>query len=364
MFQNRTLYHLSHIDLDGYSCQLLSSYIFSNRYYYNSNYGAEILVRLKSIFQSIDNSLNKDKIFILITDLNLSINEAKFLEREIENRPHLDIKIQLLDHHITGQKIAQEFQWYYLNSEKSATQITFEFIKKNFSFNNNELEQSLISFVDSVNSVDIWLQNKNSFEYGKVMMRLISSAREVNRFLFSDYDHQYKLFLLEKAKNLLTISQENQHIILDDNIHFYKKDFFRENRENNTLDTLLTEKIVELLSQKKEHFTIYYKGYRGILTYSLGNTSIIGNGFLNKNLDFDFLLDVSGKGFLSIRANGQIDVSLMAKEIGDGGGHKNASGGKIKGFKEQFIYENVKTFIQDYLDNKASVKRELPSKIV
>jgi len=363
MFQNRTLYHLSHIDLDGYSCQLLTNSIFSNRKYYNSNYGAEIITRLEEMFLAIDES-NEDKIFILITDLNLNRNEAVFIEKEIQSRTYLDIKVQLLDHHITGQKIADSYSWYYLNSEKSATQITYEFIEKNFGFPDT-IKNKLPAFVEAVNAVDIWLDKQTKpFEYGKVMMRLISSAREVNRFLFSDYDHEYKLFLLEKAMNLLSEESEKQNIALDDNIHFIKKAFFRDSGEDDTFDNLLTFKIVDLLTKNRNNLTVEYKGYRGLLTYSLGNTSIIGNAFLRKNPDYDFILDVSGKGFLSIRADGQVDVALMAREIGDGGGHKNASGGKIKGFKEKFKYDEVKTVIQDYLDEKASVKRELSSKRV
>ncbi|EJF06303.1 hypothetical protein ThvES_00016140, partial [Thiovulum sp. ES] len=54
MFQDRKVFHLSHIDLDGYSCQLLSSYIFKDASYYNSNYGREILSRIDEIFDEID----------------------------------------------------------------------------------------------------------------------------------------------------------------------------------------------------------------------------------------------------------------------------------------------------------------------
>lgn len=41
-------------------------------------------------------------------------------------------------------------------------------------------------------------------------------------------------------------------------------------------------------------------------------------------------------------------MSVLAKKYFNGGGHANASGGKIEGFKESFlyedIYENIKVF--------------------
>ena len=43
------IYHLSHIDLDGYGCQYLTSKIFTNIKYYNSHYGYEIICRLENI---------------------------------------------------------------------------------------------------------------------------------------------------------------------------------------------------------------------------------------------------------------------------------------------------------------------------
>jgi len=350
MFTNRRLYHLSHIDLDGYSCQLLTSYIFKNRKYYNSNYGKEIVVRIDEIFEDIEKQDNNLKIFILITDLNLSMEEAEYLEKRRQESSY-NIHLQLLDHHITGADVAEKFSWYYLNDKKSATLITYEYIQKNFPFRKDK--EKIEKFVRAVNALDIWLQDEvEDFEYGKVMMRLISSARELTKALFPDVDTEYKLQLLKYAMEVYSDSSiENKHIYLDDNIHKFKKNFFRKG-ENDTLDNLLTKYIIELLDKNRDVFTVSYKGYKGLLTYMLGNTSIIGNGFLVKNRDFDFFIDVSGRGNLSLRADGNVDVAKLAKEIGNGGGHINASGGRLKNFKEQFVYNKVKSFMQDLFIEK------------
>jgi len=364
MFKDRRLYHLSHIDLDGYSCQLLSSYIFEDKLYYNSNYGKEIRTRVDEIFDDIEKQDKSRKIFILITDLNLTEDEAGYLESKKQSSGYT-IHLQLLDHHITGKSVAEKFQWYHLNDKKSATLITYEFFKKNnFGFDEN-LIPDLDRYVNSVNALDLWIQDEvEPFEYGKVMMKLISSARELNKLMFAEVDNQYKIALLNGAKKIYLdseIDEKDKNIYLDNNMHQLKKEFFKQDSDD-TLDNMLTDFIVKLLSEKHEQFTVTYKGYKGLLSSMLGNTSIIGNGFLMKNPDFDFFIDVSGKGNIGLRANGKVDVSIMAKELGNGGGHVNASGGRIKNYRESYVYQKIRTNIQSLMIEKEYTANILPHK--
>ncbi|HIC10187.1 MAG TPA: phosphoesterase [Campylobacterales bacterium] len=350
MFIQRRLYHLSHIDLDGYSCQLLTSYIFQNRKFYNANYGKEVLFRIDEIFEDIEKLERGEKVFLLITDLNLTIKEAEYIDSKVKQSPY-NIHLQLLDHHITGAEVAEEFSWYYMNTDKSATKITFEFIQKNFPFPKES--DKIAKFVEAVNAFDIWLQDSEHFEYGKVMMRLIGSARELARTMFAEEDTYYKLELLKGAMEIYNDeSIEKKHIYLDDQIHYLKKRFFRGNREDDTIDNLMTNYIVELLEKRKEELTIRYKGYKGVLTYMIGSISVIGNAFLTRNSDYCFFLDVSNKGNISLRANGDVDVAVIAQEIGNGGGHSNASGGRVKGMREFYRYGDVKKFIENLLIEK------------
>jgi len=69
-----TIHHLSHIDLDGYSCQLIMEYTPYTIYSYNANYGAEVIERLNEILDVLKKSSEPSLIFI--TDLNLTLDEA------------------------------------------------------------------------------------------------------------------------------------------------------------------------------------------------------------------------------------------------------------------------------------------------
>lgn len=354
---NTTFHHLSHIDLDGYSCQLVMHYTPYKKHNYNANYGAEVKAKLEEILENIKN--NDEKSYILISDLNLTADESKWLNNEVTklNEQNKEVTLQLLDHHGSGEESAKKYEWYYLDTTRCATKIVYDFVKEHFDFDEPEWMEK---FVAVVNAVDLWKQEeKENFEYGKVCMRLVTETRELNRVMFPVEDNNYKLSLLHKAAGM--VNEEQANIKLDDAIHGLKKEFFIQDH-NDTLDNLATATIVQLLGKSIKERTIYYKGYKGYLSYGVGNTSIVGNGFLTQYPEFDFIVDVSYRGTMSLRANNNVSVAQISKEWVNGGGHPNAAGGRIIGFKEQFRYDKVKLQIESIINQKESVAGELPYK--
>ncbi len=342
-------YHLSHIDLDGYSCQLITKEVYENILFFNANYGAEVSERLNEIIDAIKK--DKKDAAILITDLNLTMDESKWLSKEVQKLKEyqkITIKLQLLDHHGSGEDSAKKFDWYFLDTLRSATQITYDYVLENFGLP-AETKAWIAPYVAIVDAVDLWHQDKHkAFEYGKVCMRLVTETRELNRVMFADADRDYKHALLFEAAQMIPL--DNSNILLDETIHALKKNYFKKEKDD-TLDNLATAHIVELLGSVKEDKTIYYKGYKGYLSYALGNTSIVGNAFLTTFDEYDFIVDVGPRGTMSLRANNKVNVSLIAKEWAGGGGHPNASGGRINGFKEQFRYDKVKRQILNIIDD-------------
>jgi uncharacterized protein len=353
----QNIYHLSHTDLDGYSCQFVMSYTPHNIKSFNANYGAEVKSKLEEILDAVKTS-NKAAL-ILITDLNLTMEESRWLDREVTllNEKGFDVRIQLLDHHASGEESSKKFEWYFLDVSRCATKITYDFAKENYALQETTWMEKYVAIV---NAVDLWKQEEQfNFEFGKVCMRLVSETRELNRVTFGDDDRFYKLSLLKEA--IKFIETKNANIALDNAIHMMKKEFFRDEADD-TLDNLSTKYIVNLLGAKTSEMTIYYKGYKGFLSYGVGNTSIVGNGFLTKFGDYDFIVDVSSRGTMSFRANNKVSVSQIAKEWVDGGGHPNASGGRILGFKEQYRYDKVKEQIQKIINDKEAIAGNLEYK--
>mgnify|MGYP000187345386 CR=1 FL=1 len=123
------LFHISHTDLDGYGCQLITNEYFKNSFFYNANYGLEVKLSIKKALEQIA-QFKEDNILLLITDLNLTFQESKDLDSDINKliQEGYKIKLQLLDHHISGKKSAEVFSWYFLDDKRCATKIVYDYI--------------------------------------------------------------------------------------------------------------------------------------------------------------------------------------------------------------------------------------------
>jgi len=336
------IYHLSHTDLDGYGCQMVTNHFFENVEFLNSNYGKEINERVNQIIYAIASSEVENNL-ILITDLNLTLEQARDLEGKVKTNQK-DIKLLLLDHHKSGQDCADEFDWYYLDHTRCAAKISYDF----FSSLMGE-DAKLSKLVDVINAVDIWLDDKPDFELGKVCLGFISGAREINRIMFNKENSLYMFDILRKIQPYF--DEKNPHIALDAALHTIKKEFFRIDKDD-TLSNLVSTYNVNMLTKNRDKMQINYGKFKGILTYNIGNVSIIGNDFLRANPDFDFFMDISSRKTISLRADGKLDVSKMAARIGNGGGHPNASGGFLNSFKDSFIYDNIRKQVVDIIAAK------------
>ncbi len=340
--QEYQFFHLSHTDLDGYGAQMITKHFFENLHYYNSNYGKEIGERFNEIIEKMQ-KINASKNIILITDLNLSLEQCENFENLVRNAS-CEAKILLLDHHKSGLECSKKYPWYFLDDSRCATKITYEFFSSIYGEN-----KDLALFADVVNAVDIWLSDSEHFELGKVCLGLVANAKELNRIMFASDNSEYIFSLLQNAQSFF--AKNDPHIALDNAVHGIKKDFFKDSKDD-TLSNLISTYMVKLLQKHKAKMTIKYQSYKGILTYNIGNVSVIGNDFLVKNEDYDFFMDVTSRKTVSFRSNNKADVSVIAKKVANGGGHPNASGGALTGFKDSFLYSRVIKQVQKILDEK------------
>jgi oligoribonuclease NrnB/cAMP/cGMP phosphodiesterase (DHH superfamily) len=294
----------------------------------------------------------EQEILFLITDLNLTPDESDGLHIQITELQNIgyNIRLQLLDHHGTGKKSAKKYDWYFLDTSRSATLITYEYFVEHYKdLFLDKCEENFKDYVQAVNAVDIWLDHDELFEFGKVCMTLISKSHEINAILFPNQSREYRFYLLEQTLNF--INQDNAHIYLDENIYTLKKTYLNMSDTPDTIDNLVSKYLVHTLEDKKEDMTITYKEHKGLLSFSLGSISISANAFLKANPDYDFFVDISRRGKASFRADGNIDVSVLAQKLAGGGGHPNASGAAFKDYQETVIYEDVKQFFQSKLDS-------------
>ncbi|CAM3879901.1 DHH family phosphoesterase [Arcobacter cloacae] len=344
------LFHISHTDLDGFTCQLITKEFFKEGYFYNANYGLEVKLSIKKALEDML-EFKDEEILFLITDLNLTFQESKDLDLDVSkmNEDGYKIKLQLLDHHISGKKSADSFYWYYLDDKRCATKIVYDYMFEEYEGFDCNTSAWLKPLVDAVNAVDIWLEHeKKNFEFGKVLMSMVTKVKEINNILFANLNREFKFYLLKEASKYL--DEVDGHIKLDNEVHFIKKEFLKLSDKDDTLDNLSAIYLVKTLDDIKEQLTVTYKEHKGLLTYCLGSISIPANAFLKANPDYDFFIDINKKGSASFRADGKLDVSILASKIANGGGHVNASGGKFEDFKETINFSDVKAYIQNKLN--------------
>ncbi len=251
-----------------------------------------------------------------------------------------EVEILLLDHHITGKDAAESYHWYHLDVDRSASKITYETLKEHYNPLQEGALEKLAPMVEMINSVDIWQEEGFGFELGKVCMRMIATTHELNRFMFDEEHRAYKFALLDHVPSY--IHQENGAVRFDNDLFRLKKIALGGDPDAEIMDNIASNAQVALLSQKKEACSVACEDKRGFLSYSMGGISVLANLFLHQNPEFDFYIDVGFRGNVSLRSNGKCDVSSISKQYFNGGGHKNASGGKIEGFKESFGYYDIK----------------------
>jgi oligoribonuclease NrnB/cAMP/cGMP phosphodiesterase (DHH superfamily) len=279
------------------------------------------------------------------------VQQCNYIEEQIDKlhnfKPNTHIEVLLLDHHGSGKDAAAQFAWYTLDTSRSATKITYDWLTRTVGC---QAVAPYARLVEAIDAIDIWQTDKEGFEFGKVLMGAIAGSRELGRALFDDEDRAHKFHLIETAQAL--IDEPHNHIALDDRMHAIKKGFFSQNRPDDTLDNLVAAFVTDLLTRNKEALRIEYKGHPGILTYGLPNISVGGNAFLVVNPDIDFILNVGNNGSISLRSNNAVDVSEIAATLAGGGGHPNASGGRIANFKEAYSYADVKLAIESLINEK------------
>ncbi len=351
------LIHISHSDLDGYTCQYISKQIFNDAIYYNSEY-SQIKSYLELVLKEIKTYLKEGGVFLLITDINLTNSDSFFLDKkinELNKQEPYKVRLQLLDHHATGQESSERYEWYFLDNDRSASKITYDYFKEHYQ--STTFDEGFDLLIESVNAYDIWIDDSEHFEFGKVLSRVVEQAREIDTFMFANKAREYKMHLLNESTKYL--NQQKGHIKLDDELLSIKKQYLSIFDTPQTIDNITSAYIVRLLEQNKNALEITYKDKKGLLTYCLGPISILANLFLKQNPDYDFFMNLSRRGSFSLRSDNKIDVSKLAQDIAGGGGHINASGGFFRGFRDSVNFEDIKSFVEEKFNTLSYGSSEL-----
>lgn len=327
------LYHISHIDLDGYGCQFVTSKIFKKDItFINANYNKSIEDTLDNLFYLLSSSEDPSTHEILITDINLSLAQAEKVDTFSKA---FNVKVTLLDHHITGAESSEKFFWYHLSEDVCATKLTYQFfyntIEKNLS---KEEISKLDMIVETVNAYDLWKEDSNLFSKGKLLNSLILDNKSRFSKLIEGESHKYIFYMFDEIGAKLETESVSS---IEKSFYDISKNFLEGkihhnyySNEDHTLDYLFNRYVFETV---KDRFfpIISLNGLSGkVFTDMYGGLfQDFSHFYLKEIKDTDFVVHVSDRGQLSFRSVGDVDVSNIANVYFGGGGHANAAGASL-----------------------------------
>lgn len=328
--------HISHIDLDGYGASYIvkSLIIEGVLCQFNTNYG-EIIQTLKRL------GIN-EKMKVLITDLNLSLDEAEYLDTLTKNW-------LVVDHHGTGKSTQKAYpDNYYLDTERCGTKLIYDLINCT-KFNNTDKYYK--DMTDMVNTYDLWKKNENP-KYFKIGM-LISHYIKTMPFIDNTLIHKYISFLFDNiVLNTLmsnvnateSFYQTNFDAFLDrefgDYLYVHDKDL-----PTNIKCAYLHESVIEKYITHETNEYVIFENISTSITQYVFDKLFDQDEYKNK-----VLINLNSKGHLSFRSINDKAVTLAVKCISagrKGGGHPNAAGGAVDFNPEQsFVQTLVRTLAE------------------
>ena len=351
------IFHLSHTDLDGYGAQFMVAQGFYNCQFYNCDY-KEIDHTLHAIIKQIKLELlvGKTVSLLLITDLNLNLNQAEWLTKaldKLENAPQL----LLLDHHATGVSVAERYEWYRLNTAHCATWLAYEWVSHYMP--DAEKVERLKRLAEFVEVTDLWKVGHEDFSKVNFLADMMFE-RPWYPPEFEGVGREYRFHLIDQV--FQTFDEQSATVrdcersLYDIKMNFLVQQNVPEsilNDANLPLEHKLYHLILQLyLAQSSSITTI--AGYKACIFYAWSGTLFqhLGSILLQTQPDIQVTIRVSSQGKLSLRSHDeQHNVSELAQTYFNGGGHPCAAGGSLP-FDRIDSYESAVKQLKITVDKK------------
>ncbi len=321
------VFHLSHTDLDGYGAQYMIQEAGLRARFFNADYH-EIPRAIGRLMEAVERQAGEAT--VLVTDLNLTPEQAADLERRVEAlgpRVHL----QLLDHHGSGREAAERFDWYFLDTEKCATLLTFEACAHLMDARHRERMEQRARFIDVG---DRWLKDSEDFTRAIFLIGLVMENDHLAPTL-TDLKRAYRFNLIDgffdRMEEGLTLEA------LERSLYDIRKGFLKgrvEKRIFNDAELPLKDKYHRMSAELLDLDDVpllEIDGHRAGLFFNWPHDVFRGviMELMERQGRMDMAILVRGNGRMSLRANPGTDVSRIAAEYFSGGGHPGAAGGTL-----------------------------------
>ena len=343
---NKDVIMVSHNDMDGYGCAYVVESLYQKKIpTIHTNYG--------DIIDDINVDILNPDIALIITDLNLTINEASLID-ELTDGDWICI-----DHHMTGKQTQAEFRDnYFLNTDYSATYQTYALFSEYLMTGSKELK----SLVNIINAYDIYLTSTPEFKKGLLLNSLFYKYRFEVDILRNKYI--YHIFKLAEQYDLLNTSVSSFEKIYAEHLRIFANtliselstDYQIDDPDNTPIDVIFSMLHAPYVSSFITHETEEFVIIEGLST----SVTQYANSILFKLDEFKdkVIINLSDKGTVAFRSINN-KAGELAKKAG-GGGHPNAGGCKLNKTHDNYLDELLSLLddkldcnvVIDYINNK------------
>lgn len=387
------LHHLSYIDLDGFGCQKISNDFKDEETtevsYYNSDYGSEILDNLEMIVRDIEEKMGNEETrshshTVLITDLNLSEDQAKFIETKSEE---LGFELVLLTHDESGYEVSKGRDWYHIIEGKSSTLLTFEYFQFEYAQEKIEAdsgEETRLPYEAKViNAYDLYEEDSREFRYGKNVSYILSIIarhfprkyqpyREIHDTLCRYFIQELGLFLTYEVYSQVRILEIATEKLCHELWKYSEVDFeymdFVDRIEYLTAYAIVTP----LKTNKYKHvdpISTFVMNVNGVTVNTLVACPPVhvSSGTMNLILktfsEYQAIAICKKDGSVSLRSLGALDVGKFA-EVHGGSGNKNAAECTLENVMEKYhsmdLQDRTLSRLLELIDNDTHFFDTLP----
>lgn len=332
-------FHISHNDLDGFACQAITKIAIQDIKFFNCNYGKELELAVDKVLKEIKKEDN-----LLITDLNLSEVLADKLAEAKEN---IGFNLELIDHHVSGKNAADKhYSWYYLNTNFSATMLTYNRFANLIKEKNTDFEKELEFLANAVNAYDMWQEDNEFINAGKALNSIITEKHKFPEIL-NDLGRDYLTDMLLDLSSSLNVELKQPMHYSEGNKYFSERHWFESRLDNvneyEAIETVRVRYMAKYILEKGLQKTIEINGLKGEVHFGLSAIFQEFSSIRNSSGEIDFCVNINTKGFMSFRSKGDKNVEAIAKKYFKGGGHFNAAGGSLleEGINKTLTFEEA-----------------------
>jgi len=326
------LYHLSHTDLDGYGAQYMldaaARHQGLERRFFNADY-RDIPLAIDRICEAIAEAGKPAG--ILITDLNLSLDQANQLRRRVR-KLRLPVTLQLLDHHATGADCAEKYDWYHLDTDRCATKLAYEAVHDMLPEDERATYAARADFVDVG---DRWLKDSPDFRKAIYLIGLVMQDDHLAPPL-AELKRDYRFHIIGSFFRQLEGDDSLEQI--ERGLYDNRKAFLSGRIDDaviNDPELPLNDKFHLLSADTLNEATVpmlEIDGFRAGVFFNWPHDVWRGviMDWMESRKKMDFAIGVRGNGKLSLRANPGVNVGEISAKYFKGGGHPGAAGGELR----------------------------------